>query len=151
VYEQLREDILHGIGRTLDYYVGRYVYGISEKELANVPSFRTFDRVMQIVSTLKTTLPLDETWPFSLVENTRSAPKTRAYVAGFGVHAYEIECGPHGGTVEDESFWWQTEARSKCVAYGPDPETAILRACLLTAIKSLWIKQQAHQPAATTN
>jgi hypothetical protein len=141
-YSQLRDEVLSANNGTLNLLVSRLVYGISDtKKLVGLPSFISFEKIMDILTLLRAALPSEITWPMSITENLKGASKSRTYVAGLGVHAYEIECGPHGGTTQDEALWWETEARTKTVAYGSTPEVALLRACLLLAAQQSFAKQ----------
>lgn len=146
-YLQVRQEILGASNPQLNVLVARLLYGVTDsRKLVSPPSFLSFSKIMELVSFLRTSgLPVN-LWPLSITENLKTVTRERAYVAGLGVHAYEIECGPHGGVTE-ELFWWETEAQGKFVAYGSSPEIALLRACLLVAARQV----TALKVAATSN
>jgi len=142
-YQELRDSILVGSPTFLNALVGRIIYGITDaKKLCTIPHYTSFEKIMEVASLLRTGISVSYTWPLSITENLKTVTKDRAYVAGFGLHAYEIECGPHGGNLNDEALWWETEAKMKAIAYGPTPEIALLRACLLLALQHSFSNKQ---------
>ena len=139
--EYFREEVLEASGSRLDALVGKHICGFNDMSaLLNMPSINSFDQVMNIMVLFKTVIPESEMWPFIVTRNNLEAPRLRAYIVGFGIPAYEIECGPHAGPIPEPTFWYGTKIRRGTIAYGPDVVVAGLRACVLLANKYKFIQ-----------